>query len=121
MGMKIFLQCMMVVAVLFCSRTTMAQDSTQTMQTVRIGIFAPLYLDSVFTGDQYRYDKNFPRFVVQGLYFVQGAQVAFDSMPNPYANIEATFFDSKSAKENLATLISSKKLDSLDLIIGAVQ
>ena len=99
-----------------------AQDSTTSgFKTYKVGIFAPLYLDSVFRGDIFKYDKNFPRFVVPGLDFVQGAQIALDSMPLPNGNIDAHFFDSKSTLTTIATLISEKKLDSLNLIIGSVK
>ena len=90
-------------------------------KTYKVGIFAALYLDSVFNGNSYRYTHNFPRFIVQGLDFVQGAQIAFDSMPIPNANIDARIYDSKSATENIDSLIANKKLDNLDLIIGSVR
>jgi hypothetical protein len=86
-----------------------------------VGIFAPLYLDSAFSGDYYQYGKRFPRFVVQGLDFVQGAQIALDSMPLPNGHIDARIFDSKSTTEDIPALIEAKKLDSLDLIIGSVK
>lgn len=90
-------------------------------KTYKVGIFAPLYLDSVFNEKGYRYGRNFPKFTVQGLDFVQGAQIALDSMPLFNGNINATFFDSKSFEKPLGMLISDKALDSLDLIIGAVK
>ncbi|MEO7522907.1 MAG: hypothetical protein ABIT58_02370 [Ferruginibacter sp.] len=106
----------------FFSNSTFAQEAvSSTFKTYRVGIFAPLYLDSVFIEDEYKYAKNFPRFVLQGLDFVQGAQIAFDSMPGLIANIDARFFDSKSTKEDITSLIINKKLDSLDLMIGSVK
>ena len=91
------------------------------VKTYRIGIFAPLFLDSVFTGYAYKYSKNFPKFVVPGLDFVQGVQIALDSLPHSNANVEASIFDSKSFSQSVTNLINSKSLDSLDLIIGAVK
>jgi hypothetical protein len=91
------------------------------VKTYRIGIFAPLYLDSVFTGYAYKYSKNFPKFVVPGLDFVQGAQIALDSLPLTNSKVEASIFDSKSFSQSIPLLINSKSLDSLDLIIGAVK
>lgn len=99
-----------------------AQDKkTPVLKTYKVGIFAPLYLDSVFTGNSYRYSRNFPRFILQGLDFVQGAEIALDSMPLPNAIIEASIFDSKSEDEDIDSLILNKKLDKLDLIIGSVR
>ena len=96
-------------------------DKPAALKTYKVGIFAALYLDSVFTGNYYRYSRNFPRFILQGLDFVQGAQIALDSMPLYNANIKANIYDSKSIAENIDSLISHKKLDSLDLIIGSVK
>lgn len=91
------------------------------LKTYRIGIFAPLYLDSVFNETGYRYGKNFPKFTLQGLDFVQGAQIALDSLPMLFSNIDARIFDSKSMIKPVNSLIQNKELDSIDLIIGAVK
>src|SRR6188474_1779905 len=61
-------------------------DTNKILKTFRVGIFAPLYLDSVFTGTTYRYGKKFPKFAAAGLDFVQGAQIALDSLPMLYGN-----------------------------------
>jgi hypothetical protein len=100
---------------------TAQTDSSKILKTYRVGIFAPLYLDSVFTGTSYRYGKNFPKFAVPGLDFVQGAQIALDSLPMLYGNIDASIYDSKSYVQNIPSLIRNKELDSLDLIIGSVK
>ena len=91
------------------------------LKTYRVGIFAPLYLDSVFNENGYRYGKNFPKFAVQGLDFVQGAQIALDSLPMLFSNIDARIFDSKSTLKPVSALIQNKELDSIDLIIGSVK
>ncbi len=90
-------------------------------KTYRVGIFAPLYIDSVFTGYAYKYGKNFPKFVVPGLDFVQGSLIALDSLSLLNTQIKASIFDSKSFSQSVPQLINSKSLDSLDLIIGAVK
>jgi hypothetical protein len=120
--MKKLITLILILAAVIVAPATHAQDSKQsTLKTFRVGIFAPLYLDSVFSGDYYQYGKRFPRFVVQGLDFVQGAQIALDSMPLPNGHIDARIFDSKSTAEDIPSLIEAKKLDSLDLIIGSVK
>jgi Periplasmic binding protein len=96
-------------------------DSSMPLKTYRVGIFAPLYLDSVFTDEEYNYGKGFPKFALQGLDFVQGAQIALDSLPVKNASIKVNIFDSKSTSSNIASLIRSKQLDSLQLIIGSVK
>lgn len=91
------------------------------LKTYRVGIFAPLYLDSVFNETGYRYGKGFPKFALQGLDFVQGAQIALDSLPMLFSNIDARVFDSKSMAKPVSTLIQNNELDSIDLIIGSVK
>ena len=106
----------------FFNLPLIAQDNKQPpLKTYKVGIFAALYLDSVFTGNSYRYSRNFPRFILQGLDFVQGAQIALDSLHISNGNINATVYDSKSTTQNIDSLIHNKKIDSLDLIIGSVK
>ncbi len=107
--------------IILAAGKSFGQSAPANYKTYKVGIFAPLYLDSVFDENGYRYGKNFPKFTVQGLDFVQGAQIALDSMPLFNGNIHATFFDSKSGEKPVAMLIDDKALDSLDLIIGAVK
>ena len=54
-----------------------------------IAIFLPLYLDSAFdaTGN-YRFDKNFPKFLSPGLEFYEGAQLALDSLKKEGLKLE---------------------------------
>ena len=95
-------------------------DTTKIIPSYKVGIFAPLYLDSVFTEKEFRYKQGIPRFMMPALDFVQGAQVALDSMQGN-ENIEASIFDSKAYIQNISWLIQNKKIDSLNLIIGNVK
>ncbi len=97
-----------------------AQDG-KPLKTYRVGIFSPLYLDSIFTETTYNYGKKFPKFAQQGLDFVQGAQIALDSLPLYNGNVIATIFDSKAELKTIPWLIANKQLDSLDLLIGSVK
>ena len=95
-------------------------DSSKNYPTYRVGIFAPLYLDSVFAGNNFRYSQ-IPKFMVPAAEFIQGAQIALDSMKMGKQNIEAFIYDSRSYTKGIPSLINTKKLDSLDLIIGSVK
>jgi hypothetical protein len=98
------------------------KDSLPVLKTYHVGIFAPMYLDSIFTpAGTIRFPDALPKFITQGLDFVHGTQIALDSMPVGKENIEAFIYDTKSYKQPIAQLISNKKLDSLDLIIGSVK
>jgi hypothetical protein len=96
-------------------------DSSKKMPTYRVGIFAPLYLDSVFSNGSFRYKEGFPKFIVPAVEFVQGAEIAFDSMKVGNENVEAFIYDTRAYSKNIAYLIKNKQLDNLDLIIGAVK
>lgn len=111
---------------LFCLLTAFAQNKDSSLlsnnyPTYRIAIFAPLYLDSSFANGNYKLGKNFPKISQHGLDFMQGAQIALDSMKIFNSNIEAQFFDSRSSENTVQSLISSNLLDSFHLIIGAVK
>ena len=90
-------------------------------KTYKVGIFAPVYLDSVFAGTSYRYNNRFPRFSLSGLEFIQGAMIALDSLQVYNGNIKATFFDTKSATQDISYLVDNHKLKDFDLLIGSVR
>jgi hypothetical protein len=87
----------------------------------KVGIFAPLYLDSVFSNSQLRNEKTIPRFIMPAVDFVQGAQIALDSLKLQYDRVDAYIYDTKSFYQPLPWLIQNKIIDSLDLIIGSVR
>jgi hypothetical protein len=106
----------------FSSANMYAQDDTTVKQTVyKVGIFAPLYLDSVFSKNTFRYKQGIPRFIAPAVDFVQGALVALDSLQAGDDYINAGIYDTKSYTEKIPDLIHNKKLDSLNLIIGSVR
>ena len=108
---------------LFSLLETSAQvNGNSKMQTYRVGVFAPLYLDSVFapTGT-FRFKEGMPKFIMPAVDFVNGVQVGFDSLQLDNVNINAFIYDTKSYTEPLSALIKNKKIDNLDLIIGSVR
>ena len=129
---KIFLNLSFLIASVFSFTQVTAQidsvntkaaktDTLKKNPSYKIGIFAPLYLDSVFNDNGFKYQQGMPRFILPALDFVQGAEIALDSMPKGNDDIEATLFDSKAFTETIPWLIQNSKLDSLDLIIGNVK
>lgn len=104
------------------SQSLSAQNKENAFRpTYRIGIFAPLYLDSVFSNNTFRYKQGVPRFIKPAVDFVQGALIALDSMQLKDENIETVIYDSKSYTKGIPYLIQHKNLDSLHLIIGSVK
>lgn len=119
---KIFFVVALIVAALTSQQTAQAQGgAAATVKTYKVGIFAPLYLDSVFNKGSFRYSQGIPRFIVPALEFVQGAQIALDSLQTDGQQVEAYIYDSKAYTKNVPYLVQNKKLDSLDLIIGSVK
>lgn len=86
-----------------------------------IGVFAPVMMDSVIKNGKFNYYQSFPKFIVPGLHFLQGAQIALDSLSKTGIQAKIYFFDSKSTQKNVTHLIDSGALDSMDMIIGAVK
>ncbi len=106
---------------LFSANLYAQKDSTQPVPVYHVGIFAPLYLDSVFNKNTFKYKQGIPRFIAPSVDFVQGALTALDSLQAGDDHINASIFDTKSYTEKIADLIQNKKLDSLNLIIGNVR
>lgn len=98
-----------------------AQVDTSKINPLRIGIFAPLYLDSVFSNNTFKYKQSLPKFIVPAVDFVRGAQLALDSLQAGNDIIDATIYDTRSYSSPVQYLIQNKKLDSLQLIIGSVK
>ncbi|MEO8822297.1 MAG: ABC transporter substrate-binding protein [Ginsengibacter sp.] len=90
-------------------------------KTYRVAIIAPLFLDSIFTGYHLKSENSIPKYSISGADFVQGAELALDTLNLKGRHLEAFIFDSKSATHSVTTLIKSGKLDHIDLIIGSVK
>lgn len=104
------------------------QDSLQVTKplipqpkTYKVAIFAPLYLDSVFSTGSLKYQNTIPKFIMPAVDFVQGAMIAFDTIHVSDKNVEAHVFDSKSYKQPINWLTQNHKLDNFDIIMGAVK
>ena len=94
---------------------------TANVKMYKVAVFAPLYLDSVFTNNKLRSERFIPKFIMPAVEFVQGAQIAFDTLQLNNEQIEVFIYDTKSFTEPLTQLIKNKKLDSINLVIGAVK
>ncbi len=97
------------------------QKDIPSANSYKIAVFAPLYLDSVFSNNYYKYDKKFPRFVLPGLDFVLGAQIAIDTLSKTESKLQTRIYDSKSSSKKISSLIESHELDNVSLLIGSVK
>lgn len=98
-----------------------AQENYNKQKVYKVAVFAPLYLDSVFSNYQLRSEKTIPKFIMPAVDFVQGAEIAFDTLSLYHQRVEAFIYDTKSYTQPLPWLIQNTLLDSIDLIIGSVK
>jgi hypothetical protein len=100
-----------------------ANAQTASVKHYRIGIFAPLYLDSVFSSTgNFKYIQGMPKFIAPAVDFITGAQVALDHLyVDSNQKVTAYIYDTKNYKKPLAAAIKSGLLDSLDLLMGSVK
>jgi hypothetical protein len=101
----------------FCA---LSQADSMVARKHKIAIFAPLYLDSAFdANDEFRYAKNtFPKFIIPGLEFYQGAQLAIDSLSKVNAQLEIFIYDTRSATESLEQQLARPELADVELLIA---
>jgi hypothetical protein len=88
-------------------------------EKLKIAVFTPVYLDSAFDAmGNYRYDKNFPKFINPGLEFYEGVQLAIDSLVREGAKLDVYIYDTRSSVESLSEQLNSPVMDGVDLIIA---
>ncbi len=109
---------LILLVLLLQTETVFAQNGSRNFLKPKIAIFAPLYLDSAFDeGNNYRYGKEFPKFINPGLEFFEGAQLALDSLQKEGMALEVHVFDTQSPR-TLLQILNSPELDGVELIIA---
>ena len=97
---------------------TIAQ--TAPLKPLKVAVFAPVYLDSSFSGDSYKLgNRNPPRYALPGLDFYNGVMMAVDSLNADHAEVEVLFYDSKSPEASAQALGTDPYFTDLSLIIAA--
>jgi ABC-type branched-subunit amino acid transport system substrate-binding protein len=95
------------------------QAQAPVAKPLKVAVFAPVYLDSVFTGDAYKLGKaNLPRYILSGLDFYNGVMLAVDSLNKEKAPVEILFYDSKSAG-GLEQQLADTVMQDVSLIIAS--
>ncbi|MBS1668187.1 MAG: amino acid ABC transporter substrate-binding protein [Bacteroidetes bacterium] len=107
--------------ILFVSAVKIQAQTEPVDKPKHIAFFVPLYLDSAFddTGN-YRYDKNFPKFLSPGLEFYEGAQLALDSLKKEGLKLEISLYDTKSRTKSIQDIVQSEGFQNTELIIGHI-
>lgn len=117
-----FLMLMLIATVIFNSNKSFAQtgvEGKQNKEKHQLAVFAALYLDSAYStpSSPYKHGNNFPRYILPGIEFIEGVQMALDSLEKEGVPLEVYFFDTK-APGGVARVL--EKMPAVDLIIGAV-
>ncbi|PZF74773.1 ABC transporter substrate-binding protein [Taibaiella soli] len=86
----------------------------------RIDVLAPLYLDELVKNNKPTFKGKLPDKAAVGVNFYEGLQLAADTLDKNFYKIDVFVHDITAIGETPQQLISSKKLDSTDLIIGCV-
>jgi len=98
-----------------------AYPYTKMKARYRVDILAALYLDELVKGESVTYKNKIPEKAAQGLAFYEGILIAADSLKKAGFKIDIYVHDISSAAETPQMLVAEDKLDSTDLIIGAIQ
>lgn len=86
----------------------------------RVDVLVPLYLDELVKNNKPVYRDRIPEKAIAGMNFYEGIKLASDTLRS-YYNLDVYIHDVTTAGNSPEQLISSRRLDSSDLIIGALQ
>jgi hypothetical protein len=95
------------------------QVKAQIHPIVKVGVFAPIYMDSAFSDNTYKLGNTLSKSNMPGLEFYNGVMMAIDSLNAEGINAEVFFYDTKSTAEPLNVILESPVLQSLSLIIAS--
>lgn len=105
--------------ILLISSSGFAQQDLPAQKILKVAIVAPLYLDSAFENGLIK--ENLPKYMMPGIEFIQGAEIALDTINTNGRKVEAFIVDSKATTQNLQWMMQYGGLDKMDLIIGGVK
>ena len=104
---------------LFCVSFFAFQSNAQNKKYT-IAVFAPLYIDSAFDGNNYKLsNNNFPKNILPGLEFYNGVMLATDSLQAEKQSLEINIYDTKSSRQSISGIINKQELNSVSLIIAS--
>lgn len=86
----------------------------------RVDVLVPLYLGELVNGGKLVYKSHLPDKVFPGLNFYQGVQLAADTLDKLGYHLDVYVHDINDPKSTVDALLKGNRLDTADLIIGAV-
>ncbi|HPZ88871.1 MAG TPA: hypothetical protein PLQ32_12240 [Flavihumibacter sp.] len=85
-----------------------------------ITVLLPLYLDSAFDGGgQYRFGKQFPKYLLPGLEFYEGVQLAIDSLRKEKVPLDIRIVDTRKMK-SVYDLLKTPDITEAHLLLAEV-
>lgn len=94
--------------------------ATKIKSRYRVDVLVPLYLDELVKNNKPVYKDRIPEKAIAGMNFYEGVKMAADTLRS-YYNLDVYIHDVTTAGNTPEQLISGGRLDSSDLIIGALQ
>jgi hypothetical protein len=111
-------RCLFFILVLLTFRTAHAQADTT--KPLRIGVLAPLYIDSAFDGYTYKLGTtNIPKYILPGLEFYNGVMLAVEHLQKENVNVEVWVYDTKKSNADPIALQKTMDLTNFNLLIGS--
>lgn len=101
-------------------QVTPEYPETQMKEVYRVDVLLPLHLNVLVKDGKAAYKKP-PEYAVGAINFYEGISLAANALNNQHLKLEINIHDITDLNEKPETLISSKKLDNTDLILGYVQ
>ncbi len=87
---------------------------------IKIAVFAPIYLDSAFNGNNFKLgNTNLPKYLLPGLEFYNGVMMAIDSLNAEGVNAEVLIYDSKQSESAIQEILTKPELAGVSLIIAS--
>ncbi len=96
------------------------QESRAQEAPIKIAVFAPIYLDSAFNGNNFKLgNTNLPKYLLPGLEFYNGVMMAIDSLNADGVNAEVLIYDSKQSEIAIQEILTKPELTGVTLIIAS--
>lgn len=96
------------------------QESRAQEAPIKIAVFAPIYLDSAFNGNNFKLgNTNLPKYLLPGLEFYNGVMMAIDSLNADGVNAEVLIYDSKQSEIAIQEILTKPELTGVSLIIAS--
>ncbi len=100
--------------------TCLHAQTVDSARRAKVAICLPMYLDSAFSGTEYKWAKNrIPSYMGKGLEFYNGVRIAIDSLRTQNTLADIFIVDIKGSA-GLEAQLKQVPLQKLDLILGVV-